>query len=540
MKRAVIYARVSTERQADEGLSVESQIEACRRKAAELGAVVAHVYRDDGISGRTDARPGFRAAIHHCTAAGGIAYLVCWSSSRFARNQLDALTYKRELASAGVRLVYASNAIDLETTEGWLADSFSQIIDEAYSRQVATDTRRSMISAASEGYFMGGRVPFGYQAVPVEGTKRRRLQPHPDEAPVIREIFDHAARGIGAVAVAVMLNEQGRTLRGRPWGKSTVLHILKSEVYMGEVIYDRFDRKGKRQRPEAEWVRVKAHEPLVSAERWHEVQDGLAGREPKGGHVPGNNQHVFAGLLRCGLCGGGLKLTNGTGRNGTRYSYYACNSKVQGKGCQLRRLPADRFDSWALGELLDRVLTEENVQGVVDGLDKAAAAWVKDRAARRRALVAELRDAEGRRAKLYQVLEVEGPGAPGIHEIGPRLRELNEQIKRIDLALQALEDEQEPVVPQLATSPAEAAAVLRDLVLRCEDAKTLREFVASIVERVEVLEAEVRVDYHPECLIRSGGAVVHSTLNWLPVVGTLRTTCTLAIALPLEMLKRAA
>lgn len=539
MKKAVIYARVSTERQADEGLSVDSQIEACRRKAAELGAVVVHVYRDDGISGRTDARPGFRAAIHHCTTAGGVAYLVVWSSSRFARNQLDALTYKRELAGAGVRLVYASNAIDLETTEGWLADSFSQIIDEAYSRQVSSDTRRSMITAASEGYFMGGRVPYGYEAAPVEGTKRRRLRPHAEEAPVIREIFDHAARGIGAVAVAVMLNEQGRTLRGRPWSKGTVLHILKSEVYMGEVIYDRFDRKGKRQRPQSEWVRVKAHEPLVSAERFAEVQAGLADRQPTGGHVPGNNQHVFAGLLRCGLCGSGLKLTNGTGRSGARYSYYACNGKVQGKGCGLKRLPADRFDRWALDELLDRVLTAENVKSLVDQLDTAAAAWVKDRAARRRALVAELRDAEARRAKLYQVLEVEGPGAPGIHELGPRLRELNEQIKRIDLALQALEDEQEPMVPQLASSPADTAQVLRDLVLACDNPKTLREFVASIVERVEVMEAEVRVDYHPECLIRSGGAVVHSTRNWLPVPSKLRTA-SLRVPMPHWALRRAA
>ena len=124
MKRAVIYARVSTERQADEGLSVESQIQACRRKADELGAAVVNVYRDDGISGRTDARPGFRAAIHHCTLVGA-DFMVCWSSSRFARDQLDALSYKRELSSAGVRLVYASSGVDLETTEGWLADSFN-------------------------------------------------------------------------------------------------------------------------------------------------------------------------------------------------------------------------------------------------------------------------------------------------------------------------------------------------------------------------------------------------------------------------------
>lgn len=522
MKRAVIYARVSTERQADDGLSVDSQIEACRRKADELGAAVLHVYRDDGISGRTDERPGFRAAIHHCRLIGA-DYMLCWSSSRFARDQLDALTYKRELAASGVRLVYASSSIDLGTTEGWLADSFSQIIDEAYSRQVSSDTRRSMLSASREGFFMGGRVPYGYQAVSSPGTKRRRLLPAPDEAAVVADIYAHSARHIGAFSIAVMLNETGRTLRGRPWSKNTILGILKSEVYMGQVIFNRFDKKYRRDRPKEEWVRVQAHESIVSPERFAEVQAGLAGREPAAEHVPGNNRHIFAGLLRCGLCGSGLKLATGTGRGKKVYSYYACNGAIQGKGCAFKRLPADKFDDWALKELLDRVLTQENVQGVIDQLDQAATNWVKSRGVRRRSMVADMRGAEAKRAKLYELLEAPGNGTLGIADLVPRLRELNEQIKRLEMALVALEDEQEPMVPQLAATATEAARVMRDLVMNCESPRTVRDFVASIVDRIEVGPTEVRVDYHPECLIRSQSAVVHSTRNWLPVVGTLRT-----------------
>ena len=70
-----------------------------------------------------------------------------------------------------MRLIYAAMNIDRSTEEGWLADSFQQIIDEAKSRATSRDTRRSMMQAAGEGFFMGGRVPFGYQAVPAPGTK---------------------------------------------------------------------------------------------------------------------------------------------------------------------------------------------------------------------------------------------------------------------------------------------------------------------------------------------------------------------------------
>lgn len=523
MKRAVIYARVSTERQADEGVSMDSQIDACRRKAAELDAAVVQVYRDDGISGTTDARPGFRQAITHCTAMR-IDYLLCWSSSRFARDQHDAITYKRELASAGVRLVYASSGVDVTTNEGWLADSFSQIIDEHYSRQVAADTRRSMMSAAADGFFMGGRVPYGYQAVPVPGSTRRRLQPHPAEAGVVQTMFAHSARGIGAFAIAVMLNEQGITHRGKPWQKNAVLHMLKSEVYMGQVIYNRFARKTRRPRPAAEWIRVQAHQALVTPDTFAAVQTGLSDRTPSEGFTPGNAQHTFAGLLRCAACGSGLKLATGTGRGKKIYSYYACNGDLQGKACgTLKRLPAEKFDAWMLAELLDRVLTEENVQGVIDQMDGAATRWVKDRAARRTALVAELRGAESRRSKLFEVLEVQGKDAPGIQEMAPRLRDLNEQCRRLEVALVALEDEQQPLVGQIGVSAEEAARVMRQMVNECEDAKTLRGFVASIVERIVVSEAEVRVEYHPECLIRVDGAAVRSTVNWLPVHGLLRT-----------------
>lgn len=538
MKRAVIYARVSTERQADEGLSVDSQIEACRRKADELGAAVLQVYRDDGISGTTDARPGFRAAITHCTVSGA-DFMLVWSSSRFARDQHDAITYKRELASVGCRLVYANSGLDLGTNEGWLADSFQQIIDEHYSRQVSADTRRSMLTAAREGYFMGGRVPYGYETVPAADGRRRRLQPHPDESHVVQLMFEQSARTIGAYAIALALNGQGITHRGRPWTKGAVLHILKSEVYMGQVIYNRFDRKRRKPRPQAEWTRVQAHEPLVSADRFADVQRGLEERTPAAEVAPSNAQHAFAGLLRCGHCGASLKIANGTGRTGKVYYYYACTGLLDGRRCTSKRIPADAFDTWMLGELMDRVLTRENVQGVINQLDAAATTWVKDRAARRRALVAELRDAEAKRGRLYEVLETQGKNAPGIEEMGPRLRELNEQVKRLEASLVALEDEPEPMVGQLGVDADHAATLMRDMVKNSE-LKTVRDFVASIVQTIVVEEKQVRVDYHPDCLVRIDGAMVHSTRNWLPVLSTLRTAFVIIQMPGVRALKRAA
>ena len=104
MKRAIVYARVSTARQADEGVSIESQIEQCTRRAEQLGATVVQVFRDEGASGRSvKGRDAFRAALAYC-AAGGVRYMIVWSTSRFARNALDLLVQQEVLKAAGTRL----------------------------------------------------------------------------------------------------------------------------------------------------------------------------------------------------------------------------------------------------------------------------------------------------------------------------------------------------------------------------------------------------------------------------------------------------
>ena len=67
MKKAVIYARVSTARQADDGVSIEAQIEHCERKALEMDAAVLQVFRDDGVTGTSATkRHAFQRAINFC------------------------------------------------------------------------------------------------------------------------------------------------------------------------------------------------------------------------------------------------------------------------------------------------------------------------------------------------------------------------------------------------------------------------------------------------------------------------------------------
>ncbi|HAS51559.1 MAG TPA: hypothetical protein DCS21_07375, partial [Gammaproteobacteria bacterium] len=164
-KTAVIYCRVSTVRQADEELPLQSQQQRCEDKARNLDATVLRVYADEGLSGQSDSRPAFQQAILYCETHSP-TYLITWSTSRFARNRLDAQLYKRRLSKAGTTLVYAAMDIDRETDGGWLTEGILELFDEFTSKQISADTRRSMIKAAQCGYWCGGHPPFGYQSVP--------------------------------------------------------------------------------------------------------------------------------------------------------------------------------------------------------------------------------------------------------------------------------------------------------------------------------------------------------------------------------------
>jgi hypothetical protein len=99
MKRAVIYARVSKDR--EESVSIEAQIEHCTARAQQLGATVLKVFQDEGISGREARnRSAFQRAKAFCEAAN-VEYFITWSTSRFARNMLELFISEAELRGVG-------------------------------------------------------------------------------------------------------------------------------------------------------------------------------------------------------------------------------------------------------------------------------------------------------------------------------------------------------------------------------------------------------------------------------------------------------
>jgi DNA invertase Pin-like site-specific DNA recombinase len=528
---AIIYVRVSSHRQAEDGLPIASQLDQAKRKVDELDAKLLRVFADEGVSARTDRRPAFQEAIGFCSAQK-VDYFVCWDTSRFARNRIDAAVYKKLLRGGGTDVIYVATAIDATTDSGWIQESVLEIMDESHSRRVAADTKRSLMKNAADGYFNGGRTPFGFEVVP-EG-KRRRLAIVEHEAELVRQMFRMYIEGAGCKLIAMRLNADGLINRGRRWSKNSVTLTLKNTRYIGETIFNRRDHAANRWRPESQWIRAESHEAIVSKEIFMSVHELFKKRTATEEHGSPKSQHAFTGLLTCSACGARMKIETATGRS-RRYDYYNCGTAIRGQGCGSRRVDADKLDAFLVERILDSLLTPARIEEMVRDLHELSGKWIQERKSMRESVVKQLRSAETKRDNLFSLLELSGKDTPNLEDITKRLRALKAQIEGLEVALIRIEEAPDFVMQEI--DYAAMSTFLRDLIARDSSPSARRIFLADFIDSIVLGPDEIRVNYKPHRLITKDATdVVHSANGWLPDVGLLRT---IAIRIP-PGLRRAA
>ena len=493
---------------------MESQIEHGERKANELGAIIKHIFRDDGKTGRNDSRAAFQNAIAYCDAYA-IDYFICWSTSRFARNKIDAAIYKRSLYRGGTKVVYTSVNIDSETDEGWLMESILEVNDELLSRQISKDTRRSMMKNARDGFWNGGRVPYGYEVYSVGNRRKLRIVDH--EAFVVREIFNSYLAGDGTKSIAVSLNEQGLLNRGIAWNKSQVIRLLKNPVYAGLVVFNRVSANGS-QNPESEWIMTQSHEKIVTHEQFDRVRQFF---EQKNHNTPivTQSNHAFSGIFRCGLCGQAMQIETANSR-GRKYSYYNCSTHQKTGGCKSRRINADEFDLWMVQQIFEKVLNRDVVSDMVNEMVELTGQYRRDYDLKYQALQAQKYKNSRESERLLAILSNLGTEAPGMKSIVQKLGQLEEEADTISRSLINLE-RTPPISAVTEDQVDEAMCVLKDLITNSENNKQTRTLISTFVDSIVFDDQVVTINYKPERIMNKKNRVanadaVHSSVQWLP------------------------
>jgi site-specific DNA recombinase len=188
-KRAILYARVSTDEQARSGYSLAQQLDALRAYAAREGYEVLEEVQDPGQSGASLERPGMDR-VRDLVAAGGVSAVLAQDRDRIAREPAYHYLLKREFEEHGAKIRALNDRGD-DTPEGELTDGILDQLAKYERAKISERSRRGKLQKARQGKVVAGpRPPYGFRY----NDARDNYVVDPEKMRVIERIFRMVAQ----------------------------------------------------------------------------------------------------------------------------------------------------------------------------------------------------------------------------------------------------------------------------------------------------------------------------------------------------------
>jgi len=345
-RTAVAYARYSSAGQRD--VSIEQQLSDIRAYADREGYHIVREYADHARSGFKDlsARSEFNAMIASA-ASRGFDTVLCWKVDRFGRNRADSASFKQHLARLGVSVVYVMEPIPTGAA-GVLTEGMLEAIAEWYSRNLSENVTRGMNDNAKKCLYNGTKL-FGYTCGP-----DKHYMIVPEEAAVVRKIYDRYLEGYSAAAICVELNAAGlHTSRSVRFSPQTVLRLLSNERYTGVYIWKD--------------IRVPGGMPAIVDDAT--FQEAQRMKKLTTRHVSLHSvDFLLSGKAFCGHCGRAMIGDSGTSRSGAVHYYYACQGHKNRLGCDKKSIRKDTLEDFVLDFIYANCFTPEHMERIADAV----------------------------------------------------------------------------------------------------------------------------------------------------------------------------
>jgi len=278
---------------------------------------MAGIFADEGITGTSaKKRPEFLRMIRLCKR-GKIDLILTKSISRFARNTVDCLNYIRELKELGIPVIFEKENINTMKADSeiiiTMLGGFAQAESESISQNVRWGKRQS---------FKSGKVVFQYSRI--YGYERGEdNRPHvvPEQAAVVKRIFESYLAGMSVASIKLMLEAEGiPAAGGKPkWSEGALQYLLRNEKYCGDALLQKtyiencISKKMKKNNGELPKYLVKDHhEAIISRSLFELVQAEIARRAgkrkvsdktSKTQQSKYSSHYALTELLVCGDCG---------------------------------------------------------------------------------------------------------------------------------------------------------------------------------------------------------------------------------------------
>ncbi len=359
--RVAAYARVSADKDAAFH-SLESQADYYEKYVATHPEwTLVRTYSDNAISGTVIERPEFQRMLGDCRT-GKIDLIITKSITRFARNTVALLEAIRELKHLGIDVYFEKENMHSISPDGELLLTLLAMYAEEEARSASENQKWRVKKKFEQGKPWTGRM-LGYDLM--DG----KLVIIPDEAEIVRQIFKDYNSGMGIMKIAKKLNEAGIPARTSDvWTRTTILYILANEKYTGDMILQKTycpDFRTKKRVPNKgavpQYEVTGSHQAIISKEDFEAAQRRL--NDNRRGAKEQKEPHLFAGLIRCGSCGGHYCHRN-SGQGKYRRPVWSCRRYAElGKNaCASRAIREDILVEKTKKVLGAKTLTREILQ----------------------------------------------------------------------------------------------------------------------------------------------------------------------------------
>jgi len=329
-KITALYCRLSQDDMLDgESNSITNQKAILQKYAKDCGFRNLRFYIDDGVSGTTFERDGFKSMMRDIEN-GEVGIVITKDLSRLGRDYLKTgELIEMVFPDYDVRYIAVNDNVDTLKNENELM-AFKNIFNDWYARDTSKKIRAVNEAKASAGKPLTTHPPFGYV--------KSELDPSVwviDEtaADIVRRIFQLCIEGNGPTQIAKILTKQGvptptayykskgmpvvnHSARTDKWGTSSITHMLERLEYVGHTVNFKTHRKSYKHKkllpnPKEKWqITENTHEPIISQHDFDLVQEL---RSHKHRRQLSGDIHPLSGMVYCADCGKNLYVGRGNG-----------------------------------------------------------------------------------------------------------------------------------------------------------------------------------------------------------------------------------
>jgi site-specific DNA recombinase len=520
--QVAIYARVSSERQAEE-CTIESQVVEMKQRVDDDSVTLSGelTFLDDGYSGETLMRPALER-LRDQAAAGAVDRIYVHSPDRLARKYAYQVLLVDEWLSLGIEVVFLNHDIGKTPEENLLLQVQGMIAEYEHAKILERSRRGKRHKAKTGSVSVLSAAPYGYRYVAkLQGDGVARYEIVEEHARVVRQIYTWVAVERCSIGeVCRRLKNQGIcSPKGKSyWDRTTVWGILKNPAYKGQAHFGKtqqgpprprlrnakgtppLPRRGRSVYDTAPEEQIAIPVPaLIDDDLFDAAAEQLEENKRRSRQQKRGARYLLQGLTVCQQCGHayyGKALSRSAGKGKKRdYAYYRCI------GADGYRFGGQRIccNKQCRTDLLDKVVWDD-LSSLLTDPKRLESAYEQQRNGAERLsdrdrqqlekIIAKVKSGIGRLIDAYQ------DGLLSKDEFQPRMTQAKQRLEKFEADAEAIarqqadEQDLQEVFGRMQDFAARIQGGLKDA-----DWNTRRDIIRALVQGVEIGEDSVRVCY---------------------------------------------